>query len=221
MKTKPFLLSALLAAALLPQTGNAQQLPADVQKQVEALLTAEARREISANIRIDSVAATGNTLQLFTSINGSYIPFREENVARIYQGIEKLLPADMAKQRLQLYADGHLIEDLIPQALRSKKDKKARTFSPAPANAAPLVTRLSAPYTPTNGLKNRHIALWQSHGYYYEPKLDRWEWQRARIFQTVEDLYTQAMCCPSWYPCSKMQAPTCCCPANATRRPTK
>ena len=34
-----------------------------------------------------------------------------------------------------------------------------------------------------------------SHGWYYEPKLDRWEWQRARIFQTVEDLYTQSYVC--------------------------
>ena len=47
---------------------------------------------------------------------------------------------------------------------------------------------------------NRHIALWQSHGWYYEPKLDRWEWQRARIFQTVEDLYTQSYVLPFLVP---------------------
>ena len=66
---------------------------------------------------------------------------------------------------------------------------KTLTFSHKVDN--PLITRLSAPYALTNGLQNRHIALWQSHGFYYEPKLTRWEWQRARIFQTVEDLYTQ------------------------------
>lgn len=38
------------------------------------------------------------------------------------------------------------------------------------------------------GLSGRHIALWHSHGYYYEPKLDRWEWQRARCFGNVEDI---------------------------------
>lgn len=64
----------------------------------------------------------------------------------------------------------------------------------------PLVSRVSAPFAPTNGLLNRHIALWQSHGYYYESKLTRWEWQRARIFQTVEDLYTQSYVLPFLVP---------------------
>jgi hypothetical protein len=38
------------------------------------------------------------------------------------------------------------------------------------------------------GLSGKHIALWHSHGYYYESKLDRWEWQRARCFSNVEDI---------------------------------
>lgn len=38
------------------------------------------------------------------------------------------------------------------------------------------------------GLSGRHIAVWHSHGYYYEAKLDRWEWQRARCFGNVEDI---------------------------------
>lgn len=38
------------------------------------------------------------------------------------------------------------------------------------------------------GLSGRHIAVWHSHGYYYEPKLDRWEWQRSRCFGNVEDI---------------------------------
>lgn len=42
--------------------------------------------------------------------------------------------------------------------------------------------------------------MWQSHGFYFEPKLNRWEWQRARIFQTVEDLYTQSFVMPYLMP---------------------
>lgn len=50
------------------------------------------------------------------------------------------------------------------------------------------------------GLDGKNIALWQSHGWYFEPKLNRWEWQRARIFQTVEDLYTQSYVMPFLMP---------------------
>lgn len=53
---------------------------------------------------------------------------------------------------------------------------------------------------PARGLYGANIAMWQSHGWYYEPKLDRWEWQRARIFQTVEDLYTQSYVLPFLVP---------------------
>ena len=64
----------------------------------------------------------------------------------------------------------------------------------------PLVTNMSAPTTPTQGLLGRHIAVWQSHGRYYERTLDRWEWQRARLLQTVEDLYTQSYVLPFLVP---------------------
>lgn len=50
------------------------------------------------------------------------------------------------------------------------------------------------------GLDGANIALWQSHGWYFEPKLNRWEWQRARIFQTVEDLYPQSYVIPYLMP---------------------
>lgn len=75
----------------------------------------------------------------------------------------------------------------------------ARTQQPttfAPKSNQPLVTKLSEPWQPEKGLLGRHIAMWQSHGWYYESKLDRWEWQRARLMQTVEDLYTQSYVLP-------------------------
>lgn len=41
----------------------------------------------------------------------------------------------------------------------------------------------------SNGLKGRNLAMWHSHGWYYEQDDDRWKFQRARLFQTVEDLF--------------------------------
>ena len=189
----------LLAAALLPQISNAQELSADVRQKIGDLLDNVALKEISVGrVKIDSVAVEGKTLQLFANMNCAYIPFREDNVAEIYQGVAALLPAEFAKHELQIWTNKRCIEDLIPQALRSKKDKKAKVFNPAVSK--PLVTNVSAPYAPTNGLQDKHIALWQSHGWYYEQELSRWEWQRARIFQTVEDLYTQSYVLPFLVP---------------------
>ena len=154
---RQFLLS-LLAASLFPQWGGAQELPTDVRQEIGKFLDTTARKEVSVGrISIDSVAVEGNTLQLFANMNCAYIPFREDNVAEIYQGVSALLPAEFTKYKLQIRTNKRSIEELVPQVLRSKKDKKTKTFNPVASK--PLVTDISAPYTPTNGLQNRHIAL--------------------------------------------------------------
>lgn len=82
--------------------------------------------------------------------------------------------------------------------LQTFADNPPTTF--APTCQTPLVQELTSPNRPKYGLLNRHIAMWQSHGRYYEAKLDRWEWQRCRLLQTVEDLYTQSYVLPFLVP---------------------
>ena len=53
---------------------------------------------------------------------------------------------------------------------------------------APLVFALDRPAAPTRGLVGRHVAVWPSHGWYYNNGSRRWLWQRARLFTTVEDV---------------------------------
>lgn len=50
------------------------------------------------------------------------------------------------------------------------------------------------------GLSGRNIAIWQSHGRYFAESIGRWTWQRACLFQTVEDLYTQSYVLPFLVP---------------------
>ena len=199
MQARQYIWSSLFAALLFPQAGNAQELSTDIRQNIGKYLDDIARKEVSiGHIRIDSVAVDGKTLQLFANMSCAYIPFREDNVREIYNGVKRLIPDEFASHKLEIYTNKRRIEELIPQALRNKPDKKSKTF--APAEGKPLITSISKAYTPTNGLHNRHIALWQSHGYYYEQKLSRWEWQRGRIFQTVEDLYTQSYVLPFLVP---------------------
>ncbi len=53
---------------------------------------------------------------------------------------------------------------------------------------------------PQGVLSGRNIAMWQSHGRYYDVKEDRWKWQRCRLFGTVEDLYTRSYVVPFLIP---------------------
>lgn len=58
-------------------------------------------------------------------------------------------------------------------------------------SSAPLVNRHI-----DGNLYGRTFALWNSHGRYYEQSLGRWEWQRARLFTTVEDILTASFVLP-------------------------
>lgn len=199
MNVKFYFQTLWLATSLTPLMGSAQELSAGLCREIERFLDIAVQKEVSTgSIQIDSTRVEQNTLQLFANMNCAHIPFREENVAEIYKGVRALLPPTYSNYKLQIRTNKRSIEELIPQALRSKPDKKSKTFTPA--GTKPLVTPVSVPYTPTKGLRNRHIALWQSHGLYYDAKLARWEWQRARIFQTVEDLYTQSYVLPFLIP---------------------
>lgn len=85
---------------------------------------------------------------------------------------------------------------LFATAIGANAAKKSASGS---RTEAPFVVRQDRPEAP-KGLDGTNIALWQSHGKYFEPKLNRWEWQRARVMQTVEDLYTQSYVMPFLMP---------------------
>ena len=60
-----------------------------------------------------------------------------------------------------------------------------------------FVENLNQPH-PRKGLYRRNIALWQSHGLYFDGTF--WSWQRTPLFRTVEDLYTQSYVLPFLIP---------------------
>ncbi len=62
------------------------------------------------------------------------------------------------------------------------------------------VRNASLPYSAERGLKDSHVALWASHGRYYEKNRGRWQWQRPALFCTTEDLFTQTIVVPYLIP---------------------
>lgn len=64
----------------------------------------------------------------------------------------------------------------------------------------PWTTNTSRPCTYDKGLEGHHIALWASHGRYYDADKGYWKWQRPNLFGTTEDLYTQSIVVPYLIP---------------------
>ena len=140
------------------------------------------------------------TLSVYANANFGYQPFTEENVQAIYRSIKQALPGPVNYYTITVYADGQPIENLIPNAFRRKDKDKSRLYGKVEYKGNPWVENVSKPYAASQGLRNRHIALWQSHGKYYKNATNEWQWQRPRLFGTTEDLYTQSIVVPYLIP---------------------
>ena len=98
--------------------------------------------------------------------------------------------------KVTLYTGDYEIGELVTSLYRHRA-KNARYTLPA---ATPWVSNTSRPYTAKQGLDGKHIALWGSHGQYYHQGSESWRWQRAKIWTTVEDLYTSSYTMPYLVP---------------------
>ncbi|MCF7840526.1 MAG: fibronectin type III domain-containing protein [Candidatus Marinimicrobia bacterium] len=149
---------------------------------------------------IDSLHRTTNppTLEIYFSDHFSHLPLREENVARVYGEVRRALGWRFRKYALKMYSLEIPLEQLIPNIFRSGKEGYDRLRMPqAPENRPdPIVRNLSKQPAAEFGLQGRNIVVWPSHGWYYNNRKDVWEWQRPRLFQTVEDLLPYAFVIP-------------------------
>lgn len=127
----------------------------------------------------------------------SYIPFRPDNTLEYYSSYKDLLGRKFRNYAVSIESTGKEITELIPNFYRGNTVKLDSGRLSRPAKMIiPVVRNNSKNLVPAKGLNNRNVALWQSHGWYYENTLDRWEWQRARVFLTVEDVWTMSFVVP-------------------------
>lgn len=117
----------------------------------------------------------------------------------IRKKIQSELPKPYNTYEVKVIVNGMNIDDLIPNRLNQHSDK-SRLWGDISYDGEPWVKNISEPLNITQGLQGRHLALWASHGRYYDQKTSRWKWQRPKLFGTTEDLYTQTIVVPYLIP---------------------
>ena len=122
----------------------------------------------------------------------------EKLVNKTYKKIKKSLPRQYNKHKLIVMANGMPIEDYIPG--RKSDNEYDSYWDGIDYKGNPWVSNISKPNNISLGLSNRHIALWASHGRYYDQKKGLWKWQRPNLFCTTEDLFTQTIVVPYLIP---------------------
>lgn len=95
--------------------------------------------------------------------------------------------------------DNRPVQGSIP-VQTGKTDKVEEVEKKVQYEKEPWVKNLSRPFEITQGLQDRHVSLWASHGYYYDIPKGTWKWQRPSLFGTTEDLFTQTIVVPYLIP---------------------
>ena len=98
--------------------------------------------------------------------------------------------------KVTIYTDDYEIGELVTSVHQSRSKANRYTLP----TTTPWVTNTSHPYSAKQGLDGKHIALWGSHGQYFHQPTESWRWQRAKVWTTIEDLYTTSYTMPFLVP---------------------
>ncbi|MGE5436056.1 MAG: hypothetical protein ACM3O3_02415, partial [Syntrophothermus sp.] len=153
------------------------------------------------NTKLDTIQISdrNKTVVINFSKEFSYIPLRADNVKKFYDDIKQYFGGAYDGYDFTLRSMNIEISELIPNFYRSKSDYDEKRISKNNKKGN-VVNNVSKPYKPELGLNDRNIVLWHSHGWYYNNELKRWEWQRPRLFQAVEDRIPMSFTLPYLIP---------------------
>ena len=196
MRTR-ILITLLLSLLALPHLSAQSQ-----NKVVERRLREYFRSYESANVDIGTCKLVRyqlnprkKTLTIHANANFGYQPFRPETTEKIYSDLRKVLPGPVNYYDITLLVGDRSIDELIPNIYRKVKDP-TRLWGKTTHHGAPWVSNASRPYTISEGLSGRHLAITPSHGRYYKNDEQRWKWQRPSLYCTREDLLSQSIVVP-------------------------
>ena len=190
MKKKSFILLFLSSILLLSAQNYKQQVE-------DTLLYFARNSRIWGNFKVDRVRVLSSTYRVELGEMFNSLHYRPELVDSMEQAVKAVIAPTYSDYAVQLVVQKkNNIRNLIPNYYRAKSDIDHSRYNTKYTETVPFVRNEDRAYDIKHGLQDRNIALWQSHGWYYEQRTDRWQWQRARVFTTVEDKFTLSFVIP-------------------------
>lgn len=170
-------MSDVAMVSTIDNEANAQSIMSKIDSaQAVLMLTGEHWRSEEKVELIGAMIEGDGSIRLQYSEAATTCIVTEEKLKLLTDSIKRW--SGRSSDDVRIMAGGVNLRSLIPKWQGRRGDVQK-----------PLVARHDSVQ---GNLSGRNIALWASHGMYYEQSLQRWEWQRARLYCTVEDLLTSA-----------------------------
>lgn len=178
---KTIIMAATLMAMAMPAAAQTPLGEAQVARVQQVVGAAVPQHASFGPIKVNSLTQSADTAIVDLNANFGNVPFTESTISSLTSQVSHITGC----RNVRFTIDGTGVDSYL-QDFDSHFKRKHEPFV-TPADKKNLFKK---------GLSGNIIALWQSHGLYFEPTLNRWEWQRGRLMQTVEDMYTQSYVIP-------------------------
>ena len=201
---KKFLIALTAALACTSLTALADEFPTSSSLKVfcDSLSSALQRRTgvQDVSLQIKKVLKAGEAADIYFDKSFSDLPWHREDL----DWLRDTLQSEIGESPVigTIFCNKYDAEQLcVPKLGNSGQyatEYLYRVKDPNPARRVMVETEGTRKFH--KGLSGRHIAVWQSHGRYYDAGKGCWSWQRAPLFRTVEDMYTQSYVLPFLIP---------------------
>lgn len=146
-------------------------------------------------VTVSRIRVRNSHIHVYTNATLSHISFTASEVRNIRSLVSQLVLGNN-QGKVTIYSENMELGELITNLHKNRPSNMRYTLDQVPA----WVRNISQPYSSPNGLSGKHIALWGSHGRYYHQTMEQWLWQRAKLWTTVEDVYTSSYTMPFLVP---------------------
>ena len=199
---KRFIVISIILAAFGIAASAQSKIVKDFKPVCDSLnvLTIE-RTGVNGKIALKSIMKRGGHLDFyFTESLGDY-PLYKDDVKWFKNTLKSLFPEGYKNYKLgEIYSRQVGVDKLItPKLTYDGTPAETKYKGKSPAEPKLIVEKLGG-QTYEKGLSGRHIAVWQSHGRYFDGGTGLWTWQRPCLFQTCEDMFTQGFVLPYLVP---------------------
>ena len=156
---------------------------------------------VTGNLKIKNILKRDGKLDFYFDESLGDFPFRRGDAEWFRNTLKSLFPSKYDQYNIGgIYTKNIDIKRLEVASLSNKGSSfKSHNRTSEPVRKEDFVRRYGEQIF-EKGLSGRNIALWQSHGCFYDTGARRWNWQRPCLFQTVEDMYTQSYVLPFLVP---------------------
>ena len=218
---KRFLLLFGILATFIPAAAQAPKT-SDFRVATDSLERRLYRRTgVWSDFKLEKALVRDNYLDLYFSQNFSGLPWRPGDEEWVREQIEKLAGKHYKGYELgDIFAGKQPLKDLLVPAIGNDGKPLETNYRVADLKGKSIALVRRDSNWP-QGMSGRHIALWQSHGFYYKAETDCWLWQRSPNHRTVEDIFTQGYVIPFLIPMLENAGAVVLCPRERDPQPNE